>query len=52
MKQLFSMAKTLGKHIWDSHKEKIIQKGINFGRKKLGNSKFKPIIDHVDDVLK
>lgn len=32
MKQLLSMAKTFGKHLWDQNKSKIISKGIGLGK--------------------
>lgn len=39
MKQLFSMAKTFGKHLWDQHKNKIIDKGIGLGKNLLNGKK-------------
>ena len=35
MKGLFSLAKTIGKHIWDTNKHKIIEKGMGMGAKFL-----------------
>ena len=32
MKQLFSMAKTIGKHLWDQNKGKIIDKAFKYGK--------------------
>lgn len=37
MKKLLSFAKTLGKHIWDQNKHKIIDKGVRMIDKKLGS---------------
>lgn len=30
--KLLSMAKTIGKHLWDSNKKTIYKKAINFGK--------------------
>lgn len=39
MKQLFSMAKTFGKHLWDQNKSKIIDKGLQLGKNIIGKKK-------------
>lgn len=58
MKQLLSMAKSFGKHLWDQNKSKIIDKGFTFGKELLSrnNNKFGKIarigLDKLEDHLK
>lgn len=48
--KLLSYAKTLGKHIWDQNKHKIIQKGFKFIKNKVGDSK-KKYVGMIEDSI-
>mgnify|MGYP003427297692 CR=1 len=47
LSKLVSYAKTLGKHIWDQNKHKIIKKGFKIIKNKVGdgNKKYVGIIE-------
>lgn len=48
--KLLSYAKTIGKHLWDQNKHKILKKGFKFIKSRVNDSN-KKYVDVVEDTV-